>query len=152
MNADGLSTNPRRATLAAAAGAVIGAFGVAVVVLLLATTGAGALNLSDLIVSVLIFIVALVGWSLGLFLFGLPLWWLFHRNSWRGWRVAMLLGAFTTFIIVVLLEKSGGILAIATGNSDGGGLTSVVWAGVMALLGAIVALVIWCIAYRPAEG
>jgi hypothetical protein len=151
MSTDSLGTTPWRATLAAAAGAVIGALGVAIVVLMMATAGAGALNLSDLIVSILIFIVALAGWSLGLFLIGLPLWWLFHRNGWHSWRVAMLLGAFTTFIIVLLLERSGGILAVATGDSDGRDLISFVWVSVMAVLGAIVALVIWSIAYRPAE-
>lgn len=151
MSLGDLSTTPRRATLAAAAGALIGALGVAIVVLLLATAGAEAVNLSDLIVSILIFIVALVGWSLGLFLVGLPLWWLFHRNGWRSWRVAMLLGAFTTFVIVLLLERSGGILAVATGDNEGGDLISFAWVAVMAVLGAIVALVIWRIAYRPAE-
>ena len=39
---------------------------------------------------------------------------------------------------VDLLEISGGIFAVATGNSDGGHLASLVWAGLMALLGAIV--------------
>ena len=151
MAVDTLTTNPRRATLAVTAGAVIGALGVAVVVLLLATIATGVVSASDLIVAVLIFIVALVGWSLGLFLFGLPLWWLFHRNGWRGRRVAMLLGALTTFVIVLLLEMSGGVFAVATGDSEAGHLQSLVWAGVMALLGAIVALVIWRIAYRPAE-
>ena len=149
MNVDSLTTDPRRATLAVIAGAIVGALGVAILVLLLATAGTGALNLSDLIVSILIFIVALTGWSLGLFLFGLPLWWLFHRNGWRGRRVAMLLGAFTTFVIVLLLEISGGIFAVATGDTTGGHLISFVWAAVMAVLGAIVALVIWRIAYRP---
>jgi hypothetical protein len=149
MGVDSLTTNPRRATLAATAGAVVGALGVTIVVLLLATIATGVVSAGDLIVAILIFFVALVGWSLGLFLFGLPLWWLFHRNGWRSRRVAMLLGALTTFVIVVLLEVSGGIFAVATGDSDSGHLTSLVWAGVMALLGAIVALVIWRIAYRP---
>jgi hypothetical protein len=148
---DTLTTNPRRATLAVTAGAVIGALGVAVVVLLLSTIATGVVSAADLIVAILIFIVALTGWSLGLFLFGLPLWWLFHRNGWRGRRVAMLLGALTTFVIVLLLEMSGGILAVTTGNSDAGHLVSLVWVSVMALLGAIVALVIWRIAYRPVE-
>jgi hypothetical protein len=152
MSEDGLSTNPRRATLAVTAGAAIGALGVAIVVLLLAPIATGVVSASDLIVAILIFIVALVGWSLGLFLFGLPLWWLFHRNGWRGRRVAMLLGALTTFVIVFLLEMFGGVLAVTTGNSDAGNLMPLVWAGVMALLGAIVALVIWRIAYRPTEG
>lgn len=151
MSVDNLSTNPRRATLAVTVGAIIGALGVAVVVLLLATIATGVVSAADLIVAILIFIVALVGWSLGLFLFGLPLWWLFHRNGWRGRRVAMLLGALTTFVIVLLLEMSGGILAVTTGNSDAGHLISLVWVGVMALLGAIVALVIWRIAYRQVE-
>jgi hypothetical protein len=92
-----------------------------------------------------------VGWALGLFLFGLPLWWLFHRNGWRGRRVAMLLGAFITFVIVLLLERSGSILAVATGDSSGGDLISFVWIAVMAVLGAIVALVVWQIAYRRVE-
>lgn len=151
MSVDSLSTNPRRATLAATAGAVVGALGVTIVVLLLATIATGVVSAGDLIVAILIFIVALVGWSLGLFLFGLPLWWLFHRNGWRGRRVAMLLGALTTFVIVLLLEMSGGILAVTTGNSDAGHLISLVWIAVMALLGALVALVIWRIAYRPVE-
>ena len=151
MSLDSLNTNPRRATLAVTVGAVIGALGVAIVVLLLATIATGVVSASDLIVAILIFIVALIGWSLGLFLFGLPLWWLFHRNGWRGRRVAMLLGAFTTLVIVLLLEMSGGILAVTTGNDDAGHLMPLVWAAVMALLGAIVALVIWRIAYRPAE-
>jgi len=151
MSVDSFSTNPRRATLAVTIGAIIGALGVAVVVLLLATAGTEVLNLSDLIVSILIFIVALVGWSLGLFLFGLPLWWLFHRNGWRGRRVAMLLGAFITFVIVLLLERSGSILAVATGDSSGGDLISFVWIAVMAVLGAMVALVVWQIAYRRVE-
>ena len=152
MAVDTLTTNPRRATLAATAGAVVGALGVTIIVLLLATMATGIVSASDLIIAVLIFIVALVGWSLGLFLFGLPLWWLFHRNGWRGRRVAMLLGAATTYVIVFLLEISGGIFAVATGDSDGGHLTSLVWAGLMALLGAIVALVIWRVAYRQSEG
>jgi hypothetical protein len=148
MSVDSLSTNPRRATLAVTAGAIIGALGVVAVVLSSAAMASGV-SASDLVVSLLVFLVALVGWSLGLFLLGLPLWWLFHRNGWRGWRVAMLLGAFTTFVIVLLLERSGGILAVATGNSDGGDLISFVWVAVMAVLGATVALVIWRIAYRP---
>ena len=151
MSVDSLSTNPRRATLAAIAGAVIGALGVVAVVLLLAEMASGV-SATDLVVALLIFVVALVGWSLGLLLFGLPLWWLFHRNGWRGRRVAMLLGALTTFVIVFLLEMFGGILAVTTGNSDAGHLMPLVWSGVMALLGAIVALVIWRIAYRPARG
>ena len=150
MSAEGLSTNPRRATLAAAAGAVIGALGVVAVVLLFAAMASGV-RASDLVVSMLIFLVALVGWSLGLFLLGLPLWWLFHRNGWRGRRVAMLLGGFTTFVIVLLLERSGGVLAVATGDNSGGDFISFVWVAVMAVLGAIVALAIWKIAYRPAE-
>jgi hypothetical protein len=151
MSADSLSTNPRRATLAVTAGAVIGTLGVAVVVLLLATIATGVVSPPDLIVAILIFIVALVGWSLGLFLFGLPLWWLFHRNGWRGRRVAMLLGALTTFVIVLLLEMFGGVFAVATGDSEAGHLQSLVWASIMALLGAIVALVIWRIAYRQGD-
>jgi hypothetical protein len=150
MMVDSLSTDPRRATLAAIAGAVVGALGVVIVVLLFAALASGV-SASDLVVSILIFLVALVGWSLGLFLLGLPLWWLFHRNGWRGQRVAMLLGAFTTFIIVVLLETSGGVLAVTTGKSAAGQLMSLVWTCVMAVLGATVALVIWRIAYRPAR-
>jgi hypothetical protein len=151
MSVDCLTTNPRRATMAATAGAVVGALGVTIVVLLLATVATGVVSAADLTVAILIFIVALIGWSLGLFLFGLPLWWLFHRNGWRGRRVAMLLGAATTYVIVFLLEISGGIFAVATGDSDGGHLTSLVWAGLMALLGAIVALVIWRVAYRQSQ-
>jgi hypothetical protein len=147
MSVDGLTTNPRRATLAAAAGALVGATGVVAAVLLFAATAAGV-RASDLVVAILIFLVAFVGWSLGLFLLGVPLWWLFHRNGWRGRRVAMLLGAFTTFVIVLALEISGGVFAVATG--DDGHLISFVWIAVMAVLGAIVALVIWRIAYRPA--
>jgi hypothetical protein len=150
MSVDDLRTNPRRATLAAILGAVIGALGVVAAVLAFAAMASGV-SASDVIVSILIFVVALVGWSLGLFLFGLPLWWLFHRNGWRGRRVAMLLGALTTFVIVLLLEMSGGIFAVATGDSDAGHLISLVWVAVMAVLGAIVALVIWRIAYLPAE-
>jgi len=126
------------------------ALGVVAVVLVFAAM-AGGISASDLVVSLLIFLVALVGWLLGLFLFGLPLWWLFHRNGWRGRRVAMLLGAFTTFVIVLLLERSGGILAVATGDNSGQHLISFVWIGVMSVLGAIVALVIWRVAYQPAE-
>jgi hypothetical protein len=151
MSTDRLGTNPWRATLAVTAGAAIGGLGVAIVVLLLATVAAGGLTAADLIVSILLFIVAAVGWLLGLFLAGLPLWWLFHRNGWRGRRVAMLLGAFTTFVIVLMLEMSGGILSVATGESEGGHLISFVWVAVMAALGAVVALMIWRIAYRPAE-
>jgi hypothetical protein len=87
VSVDRLATNPRRATLAAAAGAVIGALGVVAAVLAFAAM-AGGVSASDLVVSILIFLVALVGWSLGLFLVGLPLWWLFHHNGWRGRRVA----------------------------------------------------------------
>jgi hypothetical protein len=150
MSVDDLSTNPRRATLAATVGAVIGALGVVAAVLAFAAMASGVSD-SDLVVSILIFLVALVGWSLGLFLVGLPLWWLFHRNGWRGRRVAMLLGALTTFVIVLVLEMSGGIFAVATGDSEAGHLISLVWVAVMAVLGAIVALVIWRIAYRPAD-
>jgi hypothetical protein len=63
----------------------------------------------------------------------------------------MLLGAFTTFIVVVLLETSGGILAVTTGDTAAGHLISFVWVAVMAILGALVALVIWRIAYRPEQ-
>ena len=52
MSVDSLSTNPRRATLAVTAGAVIGALGVAIVVLLLATIATGVVSAADLIVAI----------------------------------------------------------------------------------------------------
>lgn len=149
MSMDSLSTNPRRATLAVAAGAAVGALGVAIVILLPAALAGRITASSDLLFLILIFAIALVGWALGLFLIGLPLWWLCHRNGWRSRRAAALFGAGTTFVVVLLLQASDGMFAPT--ESNGGNPMFVARAGVMALLGAIVALVIWRTAYRPAE-
>jgi hypothetical protein len=149
MSVDSFSTNPRRATQAVAVGALSGALGVTTVILLLAALDGGITSASDLLFSVLIFVVALIGWTLGLFLLGLPLWWFLHRNGWRGRRSAALLGAGTTFVVVLLLQVSDGMFAPTAGGS--GILMLFARAGFMALLGAIVALVIWRIAYRPAD-
>ena len=49
--------------------------------------------------STIVFAVAFVVWGVGLIVFGLPLWWLFHKLRLRHWLVAAVVGAAMTFLV-----------------------------------------------------
>jgi hypothetical protein len=119
--------------------------------------------------TVFVFIVALVIWAIGLATFGLPLWWLLHKLGLRHWLVAVVAGAALTFLVdfgieTRLFELIPPLISSNFSASDSGGptiianqLTSHGWrvtflaALQLSLGGALVALVIWRIAYRSAK-
>ena len=141
---------------ALAAGAVVGATGVALAFNLpyLLETGTGGTLLV-----LLTFVVALVVWALGLAVIGAPLWGLAERAGLRGPHHAIALGFGTTFLAaaLLLLVMDGGVVTLRDGGRtlvDQGmrtpwGLWVLVRdSGLFALLGGLVALVVWRIAYR----
>lgn len=139
------------------AGSVVGAVVVALAFNLpyLLETGPGGMFMV-----LMTFIVALAVWAAGLGIIGAPLWGLAERAGLRSFHHAVALGLIVTFVAAVLLTF---LIDVGTGLSLGeGGQTLVrqgrrtpegLWAlvhdsGLFALLGALVAAVIWRIAYR----
>ena len=111
-------TTPSRAILALAVGAL---------------TGAAAITLYGLIgtvfvygleatyqswpVNFIVFVYALIGWTIGLVVIGLPLWWIFHKLGWRGWYVATGVGVGATCLAVFALETAPFVLRSPPPNS-----------------------------------
>jgi hypothetical protein len=107
-------------------------------------------------------------WLYGLLVFAAGPWALLHRWGWRGWHIAIILGAVTTFAFSQGISTGGfELFASQYGShyseSDSGGLIvsdgvyarhgwekAAKFAALNALDGIIVALVIWRIAYRRA--
>ena len=98
------------------------------------------------------FVVAFVVWAIGLVVVGLPLWWLLHKKGVRRWWVAALCGAATAFVGAFALSLALMLLVESSPFKDPGAFAMIVLAAVeIGVYGAIVAAVIWRIAYRRVE-
>ena len=107
------------------------------------------------------FVIALLVWALGLVVVGLPLWWIIHKNGLRRWWAATLCGAIAAFVAGFALSLASTLpFGGSFGDSGGdtmidGELTAYGWQSIVlgaaeiGVYGAIVAAVIWRIAYRP---
>lgn len=109
------------------------------------------------------FAVAWIVIAAGLLAIGIPGWWAFHRAGRRGWRAAAIFGLVATFVGALLFYAGpwiffgeGGYSADGYDILEDGRLTSYGWsilvmsAAEIAPFGAIVAVVIWKLAYRGA--
>ena len=142
---------------ALAAGSGVGAIAVALTfnVPYLLQTGPGGMFMVGMT-----FIVALVAWALGLAVIGGPLWALAERAGLRSFHYAVALGLIVTFVaaaFLTLLMDAGGAISLSesgralvqNGRRTPYGLWVLVRdSGLFALLGGVVAAVIWRIAYR----
>lgn len=137
------------------AGAVVGATVVAVTFNLpyLAQAGGGGLFMVGMT-----FLVALVLWALGLTVVGAPLWGLAERAGLRSLHHALAMGLAATFVAAALLMflMDSGMVSLSEGGRDliqnGRRTPYGLWvlirdSGKFSLLGALVAAVIWRIAY-----
>jgi len=172
MRIGSYDTTLPRAALSLIAGAAAGASLIALWYLWGTAQNLGIQYVLDygVIPTTLVFIEALVVWSVGLTIFGLPFWWLLHRLGWRHWLVAVALGAVLTFLVDFGIETRFLELIPPPANSaysasDSGGPTVIAshltlhgwWVTFRAALllgaeGVLVALVIWRIAYRRDDG
>jgi hypothetical protein len=103
--------------------------------------------------------IAFIVWIVGLALVGVPMWWLLHKKGLRSWWVAVLCGAVAASIadfalnLALTLPIEGSSFAGGYSMIDGE-LTAYGWqslvldAAGIGFCGAIVAAVIWRIAYR----
>jgi hypothetical protein len=107
------------------------------------------------------FAVLFVIWGVFFIVFGLPLWLFFHKLRLRHWLVAVVVGGAMTFLVVLALAtRLFEFIPPIVSSPPSGGPPIVVnpinWWGASrnALIhgagGAVVALVMWCIAYRRA--
>jgi amino acid transporter len=107
------------------------------------------------------FVVAFMVWAIGLVVVGLPLWWLFHKKGLWRWWAAVLCGAIAAFVGAFALELALTLSIEHSSFSDSGGYTMIDgevtaygWRSLVlgavetGVYGAIVAAVIWRIAYR----
>jgi hypothetical protein len=97
---------------------------------------------------------ALLGWFIiGAFAYGVgllaasPFWYALHAAGLRGWRAAAGLGAFLTVLAYSVFALVNSV-RISTA-SDFWFLAE--FLGVMSLLSAVVGIVVWRVAYRPAR-
>lgn len=149
MRARNYNTNTKRASLALIAGAFAGAAGTIIMIAAgLHFDRIEGFRSQDPQIFALAFVVALVVWAIGLVAFGLPLWWLFHRNGYRSRRAAGFLGAGTTAVVVFGLEFPYITFVSPANRAD---LVDLAALGALAVVGGLVALLIWRIAYRPAD-
>ena len=171
MRAANYDTNRSRVIVSLIAGAVAGAILIALWYLWGRVQYLGVQYVLDygLRHSITVFTFAFVIWALGLTLFGLPLWWLFHKNRLRHWLMAAVVGAAITFLVGFAIETRFFELIPAPANStysagDSGGPTVIDnrrtvhgwWVAFRTALmlsagGILVALVIWRIAYRRVD-
>jgi hypothetical protein len=171
MPKENYNTNPTRVILGLAAGAVTGAFLIALSFLwgTAQVSGVQYVLHYGLRPSSTVFVVAFIVWAVGLVVFGLPLWWLLHRLGLRKWLVAAVIGATLTFLVDFGIGTRAFELIPPPSNStysagDSGGSTIidnrltphgwwVAFRGALMLSvgGILVALVIWRIAYRRSD-
>jgi len=148
VHSDRYSINLRRAVSALAAGALTGALLVTPLLVIapiadhLSKLGTQAISMI-----VFVFLVLLVTWGAGLIVLGVPLWCLFHAKGWRSRRAACLLGAGAAFLVSLVFQVAVGRLYFSASEMQSIGI--LVWPSVFAIAGALVAAVIWRVAYRP---
>jgi len=153
-------TNRSRACRALLAGTVTGASFIALlhVWILVQESGIpGSLHYLPLIA--LMFMVAFGGWAVGLIIFAVPVWWLLHKTGVRNWPAAVIFGAIAAFLGHVGLEAVGFRAITAAMDSmfsDDQLAQSGWWSAyraplAFAVVGVVVATVIWRKAYRRVE-
>jgi hypothetical protein len=94
--------------------------------------------------ALVLFLMASAVWMFGLVAFGLVPWLVLHRNGFRSWIAASVLGFVVPFVVVLGFSS----LAYAATTHDGW------WAATEAAAtlggaGVVVALAVWLTAYRP---
>lgn len=168
MSLVGYEATPSRIALSLIAGAFVGASLIALWWIFGTAQSHGIQYLLHYgaLPAVTVFFVALVVWAVGLVLFGVPLWWVMHVLGLRHWVVATLVGATLTFLVNLGIgtQLFGLIPQAAYSASDSGGPTVVanqltphgwnmalIGALQLSTAGALVALVIWRVAYRSAN-
>ena len=107
-----------------------------------------------------VFMLAFAGWAVGLIVLAAPLWWVLHKAGARSWQAAVIFGAIAAFLGHVGLEAFG-LRAITPAidglfSGDHSLAPSASWGAyrarlAFAIIGAIIALVVWRIAYRRPE-
>jgi hypothetical protein len=148
MQPDRYRINRRRVVPALATGALTGALLVTPLMAIaqradpLSDRGTQAIQMF-----VLEFLILLLAWGAGLIVFGAPVWWLFHAKGWRSLRDACLLGAGTAFLVFVVFQVVVDRLYFSAFEMQS--IDIFVWPSVFAVAGALVATVIWKVAYRP---
>jgi len=169
----GYETTAGRAALALGVGAIAGATitfsGGMIFVIVVAVLTGKSVPWDQFFVGLDILIIAaiLVVYLIGLFVIAAPIWWLLHRHGLRSPRHAFALGAIAAFCVrfamdaipALMFAPIGGYQAgdsggdtIVNGKTTLHGWIEIFQASVIAAaVAAIVALVIWRIAYRPAR-
>jgi hypothetical protein len=115
------------------------------------------------------FVVALVVWAVGLMIFGFPIWWLLHKLGLRHWLIAIFVGGALSFLVGLAIDTrlfellpppadfnysagdSGGPTIVANRLTPHGWNAALLSALQLSVGGALVALVIWRVAYRSAD-
>jgi len=109
-----------------------------------AVTGAGITTLPALMapaIAPVVFLVSLVAWALGVFVLGGAGWWLLRRLRLDNTGAAALAGAFS---------PAATVLAVAAMDDGLVGSGVITAAAILGVIGGIIGLVVWNMAYRPA--
>ena len=143
MKPKGYELRPHWIVAALAAGTIAGA---AMTGLLFGMLSGGQYGLAvSLPLGLMAFLTALVPWGAGLVVVGAPFWVALHRSDKRDWRSAAGLGAILAGSFPGLLVG----LAAAAGPPDIIVLAWAIGAPIgFAVIGALVGLVVWRVAYR----
>ena len=161
------TTNLKRAFAALAAGAAVGAVVTNADLLVIGVLYAGepgGLHSQHIPILFSMFFLAFYIWGAGLVVVGAPMWWLLHKKGLRSWWVAVLSGAIAAFVGGFAMNLAVTLRIEHSSFSDSGGytmidgeLTAYGWqelflgAVEIGVIGAIVAAVIWRIAYRRVD-
>ena len=167
MQTERYSTTRQRAAAAIAVGAAVGAVATnapTVVVGLLYVSEPGGFGSQHIPFLFYMGFIALIVWIVGLALVGVPMWWFLHRKGLRSWWMAVLCGAIAASVAYFALSLALTLPIEGSSFADSGGysmidgeLTAYGWrslilaAAEIGVCGAIVAAVIWRIAYRRVE-
>jgi hypothetical protein len=167
MQTERYSTTRRRAAAAVAAGAAAGAVATnapMLVVGLFFIGEPGGFQNQHIPLLFYMFFLSFIVWSVGLALVGVPMWWLLHKKGLRSWWVAVLCGAIAAFVggFAVSLALTLPIENASFADSGGhtmidGEMTAYGWQSLVlgavqiGVCGAIVAAVVWRIAYRRVD-
>ena len=163
MQAEQYITTRRRAAAAVSVGALVGAVATNSPTFVVTLLYIDRMQSQHIPILFFMLFMAFIVWVVGLALIGVPIWWLLHRKGLRSWWIAVLFGAIAASIVDFALNLALTLPIEHSSFGDSGGdtiidgeLTAYGWWGLVrgAVLigigGAIVALVIWRIAYRPA--
>jgi len=117
--------------------------------------------------SLSVFTISYIIWLGSLITFGAPVWYFLHRKNWRKFHFSIIAGAIVPFIVVFVFQT--GFLSGKSSRNfsyygeggkqwDAGSLTPYGWEIAFqtslgyALVGSVIGLIIWKIAYRERKG